>query len=382
TGIEAISNGVTMFKPPQAGNAVATTYWMAGLLGTMLAGLTFLIMHFHIQPVANVTMLSQVAELTLGRGWLYYFIQITTMAILYLAANTSYNGLPPLLSLLARDGYMPRYLGLRGDRLSFSNGIILLSAVAGALIISFRGNVEHLIALYAIGVFLSFTIAQSGLVRRWCREREKGWHARVLLNGVGAVITGIVVLVIAVSKFFDGAWIVLVFIPAMVYVFKMIHRHYDDMAEQLHLACCQDRTGTKAPGRNFVVVPISTPTSVVADTINYAKLISRDIIALHVSTDEETGRRVQEKWREWNPGIPLETINSPYRVLITPVLQYIEQLEKTKRPEDYITVLIPEFETRKWWHRLLHNQTGWILRTLLILRENVIVSTIPYHLTK
>lgn len=219
-------------------------------------------------------------------------------------------------------------------------------------------------------------------MRRWRREREKGWHARVLLNGVGAVITGIVVLVIAVSKFFDGAWIVLVFIPAMVYVFKMIHRHYDDMAEQLHLACCQNRTGTKASGRNFVVVPISTPTSVVADTINYAKLISRDIIALHVSTDEETGRRVQEKWREWNPGIPLEIINSPYRVLITPVLQYIEQLEKTKRPEDYITVLIPEFETRKWWHRLLHNQTGWILRTLLILRENVIVSTIPYHLTK
>ena len=382
TGIEAISNGVTMFKPPQARNAVATTFWMAGLLGAMLAGVTFLVMHHHLQPAANVTMLSRLAETVFGRDWLYYFIQITTMAILYLAANTSYNGLPPLLSLLARDGYMPRYLGLRGDRLSFSNGIILLSVVAAALIVVFRGNVEHLIALYAIGVFLSFTIAQSGLVRRWRQERGRGWLARAVLNGVGAVVTGLVVLVIAVSKFLDGAWLVLLFIPAMVGVFKLISRHYADMAEQLHLAGREGGMRPRAPGRNFVVVPISTPTSVVADTLDYARLISKDIVALHIATDEESGRRVQEKWRDWNPGIPLETISSPYRVLITPVIKYIEQLEKTKRPEDYITVLIPEFETRKWWHRLLHNQTGWILRTLLILRENVIVATIPYHLAR
>jgi hypothetical protein len=382
TGIEAIANGVTTFKPPAAANAVITTCWMSGLLATMLAGLSFLIMHFHIQPVANVTMMSQVAELTLGRGWLYYFLQITTMLILYLAANTSYNGLPPLLSLMARDGYMPRYLGIRGDRLGFSNGIILLSVVAGALIVGFRGNVERLISLYAIGVFLSFTIAQSGLVKHWYKERGRGWLARAVLNGAGAGVTGTVVLVIAVSKFFYGAWIVLVFIPVMVAIFRMVHHHYEDIAAQLHLAA-QGKDPAAAPrGRNIVVVPVSTTTRVVADTIGYAKLISTDIVAIHVSTDEEITRRVQARWRDWNTGIPLTTIDSPYRLLITPLMKYIEELERSKGPDDYITVLIPEFETRKWWHRLLHNQTGWILRTLLILKENVIVATIPFHLAR
>lgn len=382
TGIEAISNGVPMFQHPEHVNAIKTTYLMSGLLTFMLAGTFFLLLHYHILPIENVTMLSQITELTVGRGWMYYYIQITTMLILYLAANTSYNGLPPLLSLLARDGYMPRYLGLRGERLSFSNGIVLLSVIAGILIVGFEGNVEHLISLYAIGVFLSFTIAQTGLIVYWRREKGPKWVMRSIVNGIGAVTTGLVVIIIAVSKFFHGAWIVLVFIPAMIYVFKKIKGHYTDMAEQLHLPMKNERPSNRQKRKHIVVVPVASPTSVVAETLEYAEAIGDTIIALHISADEEYGRKVEEKWKEWRPDIKIITINSPYRLVIQPLLDFIEKLHKEKKPREFITVIIPEFETKKWWHRLLHNQTGLILRTLLILREDVVVSTIPYHLKK
>lgn len=383
TGIEAISNGVPMFQKPQAANAIKTTFFMAGMLAIMLAGTTFLILHNHILPQENVTMLSLLAEETLGRGWMYYFLQLATMLVLYLAANTSYNGLPLLLSILARDGYMPRYLGARGERLSFSNGIILLSVFAGALIAGFGGSVEHLISLYAIGVFLSFTIAQTALVVHWRRERGAKWRLRATINAFGAVITGLVVLIIAITKFFHGAWIVLLFIPAMIYVFKAIKQHYTDMAEQLHLSLADWESLKQGPtGKNIIVVPVSSPTSVVIQTMRYAHSISTDVIALHITTDWEMGHKVEEKWKIWDPGVRLITIYSPYRLVIEPLIHFVEKLQSNKAAEDFITILIPEFETKKWWHRFLHNQTGWILRTLLILKKDVVVTTIPYHLKK
>lgn len=382
TGLEAISNGVPMFKRPEHENAIKTTYWMSGLLATMLTGISFLLIHYHVMPIPHVTMLSQIAEETVGRGWFYYYIQIVTMLILFLAANTAYNGLPPLLSLLAQDGYMPRYLGMRGERLSFSNGIVLLSLVAGFLIVGFKGDVEHLISLYAIGVFLSFTIAQSGMVVHWWRERGRNWGRRAMLNGFGAIITGIVVVVIAVSKFFAGAWIVLIFIPAMMIIFKKIKRHYLDMAEQLHLPLEEGPYQAKPLGTHYVIVPVASPTRVVAETMRYAKKIGDEVIALHIATDKEAIPAVEEKWRQWNPEVNLVTIYSPYRLVIQPLLQYVEKLTRRKQPEDYITVVIPEFETRKWWHRLLHNQTGLVLRTLLIFNKNVVVATLPFHLQK
>jgi len=385
TGVEAISNGVPMFKEPEVHNAAATTYWMTGTLGFMLAGISLLIMHHHLVPLENVTLLSQLAERVFGREWLYFYVQITTMLVLYLAANTSYNGLPPLLSILAKDGYMPRYLGARGERLSFSNGIILLSIASGLLIWGFEGNVEHLIALYAIGVFLSFTIAQTSMVVHWHRDRsEKGWLGRAIINGVGAVVTGIVVLVIAVSKFTHGAWVILVFIPIMVLIFKKIRAHYDDVADELHLPLdCDDPVVTdRAKHRNLVIIPIASPTRVVAETLRYARSISDDITLLHVATDPENGAKIRAKIECWNPGIPLVTVYSPYRVLMRPLFDYIEKLEAGKDPDDFITVLIPEFETTKLWHRFLHNQTGWILRTMLMLKGNVVVAGIPYHLKK
>ena len=382
TGVEAVSNGVPAFKKPEAHNAALTTYYMAATLGIMLVGIAFLFMHYHLLPLEDETMLSQLAASVFGRGGVYYYIQLTTMLVLYLAANTSYNGLPPLWSIMARDGYMPRYLGVRGERLSFSNGIVLLSIVAGILIVVFNGNVEHLINLYALGVYTAFTISQLGMVVHWRRERGANWHWRAGINAVGACLTGTVVIVVSVAKFTHGAWMVLIFVPIMMAIFKSVKRHYTDMADQLHLPLEDGFLAGGPRGRNIVVVPISTPTRVVADTVNYAKIIGQEVIALHVATDEEAGSRVREKWRQWNPGVRLVTVYSPYRLLIQPLLEYVGELEKEKRPEDYITVLIPEFETKKWWHRLLHNQTGWILRTLLILRENVIVATIPYHLAK
>lgn len=382
TGLEAISNGVPMFKRPEHENAIKTTYWMSGLLAIMLTGISFLLLHYHVMPIPHVTMLSQIAEQTVGRGWFYYYIQMVTMLILFLAANTAYNGLPPLLSLLAQDGYMPRYLGMRGERLSFSNGIVLLSLVAGLLIVGFDGDVEHLISLYAIGVFLSFTIAQSGMVVHWWRERGRNWGRRTLLNGFGAIITGIVVVVIAVSKFFAGAWIVLIFIPVMMAIFKKIKRHYLDMAEQLHLPLEEGPYQTKPLGIHYVIVPVASPTRVVAETMRYAKKIGDEVIALHIATDKEAIPAVEEKWRQWNPEVNLVTVYSPYRLVIQPLLQYVEKLTRRKQPEDYITVVIPEFETRKWWHRLLHNQTGLVLRTLLIFNKNVVVATLPFHLQK
>ena len=385
TGVEAISNGVPMFKKPEVKNAQVTTYLMSGLLGLMFLGITFLLMHYHINPLAEVTALSQLAEITLGRGWIYYYIQITTMLILYLAANTSFNGLPPLLSILAKDGYMPRYLGARGERLNFSNGIILLTIIAAILIVLYQGNIEHLISLYAIGVFLSFTIAQAGMVVHWHREKTSGWFPRAMLNAFGAIVTGIIVLIIGFTKFIYGAWLVVIFIPFMVKTFKQIKSHYMDMAEQLHLPVSELNPDIEANlkiGKNIVIMPIASPTLLVAETMKYAKSISTDILVINVVTDEATGQKNQAKWQNWNPGVELITIYSPYRMVNRPIVNFINEVASKKNPEDFITVLIPEFETKKWWHRVLHNQTGFILRTLLILKENVIVTTIPFHLKK
>ena len=384
TGVEAISNGVPMFKAPEVRNAALTTVWMSGILGVLLLGISFLMLHFHLLPLNEATMLSQLAEIVFGRGAMYYYIQLTTMFVLYLAAKTSYNGLPPLLSILSHDGYMPRYLGFRGERLSFSNGIMLLSLSAGGLIVLFGGNTEHLIALYAIGVFLSFTIAQTGMVVHWRRLKEAGWHWRAAVNGFGAFVTGIVVIVVTVTKFLYGAWIVLLFIPAMIYVFRKIKQHYQDMSEQLHLPLGEEDLLLQVKqGRNIVIMPVSAPTIIVAQTIRYAQTISDKILAVYIATDDESARKIKEKWENWQPeNVELVTVNSPYRLVVQPLIRYIEKVAAKKQPEDYITVVIPEFETRKWWHRLLHNQTGFILRTLLILREDVAVTTIPYHLRK
>lgn len=382
TGIEAIADSVPMFKEPEAKNATITTYWMAGILGFMFIGITYLVMQNHIMPIPEVTAMSQLAEITFGRSYVYFYIQITTMLVLYLAANTAYNGLPILMSIIAKDGYMPRYLATRGERLTFSNGIILLTIAAAILIVIFHGNTDQLISLYAIGVFISFTIAQTSMVVHWFREKGTGWQIRAFLNGLGAFTTGLVVIIITVTKFSHGAWLILLFIPIMIYIFKKIRGHYNSLAEQLHLPeeSYEEGAAFFPKGKHIVIVPVSSPTRVVYESIKYAKMIGDNIIAVHISDNVEMQKKLREKWNKWDPGVELLIIRSPYRLLMRPLLRFIDKIEHEKGPDDYITVIIPEFETRKSWHRLLHNQTGLFLRNMLIWRKNVIVTTVPFHL--
>lgn len=380
TGLEAIANGVPMFKKPEYKNAIITTYWMSSLLAIMLLGISFLIMHYHIMPDVHTTMISQLAEKTMGRGYFYYFFQLITMLILFFAANTAYNGLPPLLSIIAKDGYLPRYLGQRGERLSFSNGIILLSIATAILLILFNGDVEHLISLYAIGVFLSFTIAQAGMVVHWSRNRSKNWQWRICINAFGAFITGVIVIIIAVTKFFYGAWIILIFIPLVIYCFKKIKTHYTRMGQELALKPGEKFSYISSPiMKNYVILPISYPTRSVIEAMRYAKKIGDEIIAVHIATNDEDADYVKNIWHLQDPEIGIITIQSPYRMVIQPLLDFVKKVAASKSKQDYITVLIPEVQTDKWWHKLLHNQTGLILSTLLIFKQNVIVITIPFR---
>lgn len=386
TGIEAIANGVTMFKAPQQKNAIETTAIMACILAIMLGGLGYLIIYLHLLPTQGYTLLSLLVEDIFSRTLIYYVIQILMMVILYIAANTAYNGLPPLLSFMAVDGYAPRYFANRGERLSYSNGIQVLTLMAGILIVLFQGNIEHLISLYAIGVFLSFTIAQSAMVVYWRQCRERNWRLFSVINGFGALVTACVVVIVLITKFIYGAWIIVLLIPTLVYMFLKVHHHYDDVREQLLLTPEEyTKVMTTDLGRNIIIIPIASPTQAVAKAIRYAKIISgpKDkIYAVHVYSDDERGKKIKTLWRQLEPDIELIMLQSPYRQLTDPLITFIQELRKETAPKDMITVLIPEFETKKLWHRLLHNQSGWLLRLRILPYLDVVVSTVPLQFTK
>lgn len=386
TGIEAIANGVTMFKAPQQKNAIETTAIMACILAIMLGGLGYLIIYLHLLPTQGYTLLSLLVEDIFSRTLIYYVIQILMMVILYIAANTAYNGLPPLLSFMAVDGYAPRYFANRGERLSYSNGIQVLTLMAGILIVLFQGNIEHLISLYAIGVFLSFTIAQSAMVVYWRQCRERNWRLFSVINGFGALVTACVVVIVLITKFIYGAWIIVLLIPTLVYMFLKVHHHYDDVREQLLLTPEEyTKVMTTDLGRNIIIIPIASPTQAVAKAIRYAKIISgpKDkIYAVHVYSDDEWGKKIKTLWRQLEPDIELIMLQSPYRQLTDPLITFIQELRKETAPKDTITVLIPEFETKKLWHRLLHNQSGWLLRLRTLPYLDVVVSTVPLQFTK
>lgn len=386
TGIEAIANGVTMFKAPQQKNAIETTAIMACILAIMLGGLGYLIIYLHLLPTQGYTLLSLLVEDIFSRTLIYYVIQILMMVILYIAANTAYNGLPPLLSFMAVDGYAPRYFANRGERLSYSNGIQVLTLMAGILIVLFQGNIEHLISLYAIGVFLSFTIAQSAMVVYWRQYRERNWRLFSVINGFGALVTACVVVIVLITKFIYGAWIIVLLIPTLVYMFLKVHHHYDDVREQLLLTPEEYmKVMTTDLGRNIIIIPIASPTQAVAKAIRYAKIISGSkdkIYAVHVYSDDERGKKIKTLWRQLEPDIELIMLQSPYRQLTDPLITFIQELRKETAPKDTITVLIPEFETKKLWHRLLHNQSGWLLRLRTLPYLDVVVSTVPLQFTK
>ena len=382
TGIEAVSNGVPVFREPSVRAAKTAMALLGILLGLMFLGTTVLAVAYGVTPTTSNTVLSQVAQHVFGRTLPYYILTFSTTAILALAANTSFAGFPQLAYVMAKDKVMPHLFETRGDRLVFINGIVFVAVLAGILVVTFRGSTDHLIPLYAIGVYIGFTISQAGLVVRRARERRRGEatagaHLKSLFNGFGAIMTAIVVVVFAVTKFSEGAWTVLIVIPLLVLAFRKIHAHYLAIAEELRIPS-PDFAIT--PLTTLVIVPVSSITRIVAHTMAYAYSISDTVIALHVSFDKDASEKLAKRWEQWAPGVRLVILESQYRSVVNPILRYID-LVKPQMQDTMITVLVPEFVVGKWWQGLLHNQTGFILQARLVLRRDVVFAMVPYRLS-
>jgi amino acid transporter len=376
TGVEAISNGVPAFRRPEAKNAATTLVWMGIILGTLFFGTALLASRLHPFPSDDETVISQLGRVVFGDGPIYVILQFATAAILTLAANTAYAGFPRLSSIIAQDGHLPRQLANRGDRLVYSNGIIVLAGLAGLLIIAFGGITNALIPLYAVGVFTSFTLAQAGMVRHHLKLREPGWKRNTVINGVGAVATLVVLVIVAVTKFTSGAWVPLVVIPAIVLLFKSIRRHYRRVSSQLTIP-----PDYKPPPMNHtVVVLVGGMHRGVLDALAYAKSLNPTrVVALTVVSDEEQQDRIERVWAERNIDVPLEIVYDPYREVTRPILRYIDELD-ARFQNDIVTVLIPEFVVDHWWGHLLHNQTALLLKGRLLFRKGTVVTSLPYHL--
>lgn len=383
TGIEAISDGVPAFQPPEWKNARTTLTVMISILVVLFAGITFLGHQYGVVPMeANAagyqTVVSQIAsDVFGGKNLAYYYIQFATVAILVLAANTAYSDFPRLAYFLARDRFMPRQYTYRGDRLAYSTGILTLGIFSSLALIAFSGETEKLIPLYAFGVFLSFTLSQSGMVMRWRRLREEGWKHGMIVNGVGAVSTFVVLIVVAVTKFTHGAWIVIVLIPILVLLFRAIHGHYERASTELQSQTPLDPDEIK----HTVVVPIASLNRVAKQTLAYARSISDNVTALHITDDEDEIETMRKQWNELGTDIPLVIIESPYRSLIGPLLSYIDEIDK-QRPDDTVTVVLPEFVARHWWEQILHNQSALRIKAALLFRPGTVVTSVPYHLER
>ncbi|HYT35289.1 MAG TPA: APC family permease [Ktedonobacteraceae bacterium] len=387
TGVEAISNGVPAFKKPETRNATLTLTWMAITLGTLFIGITFLATSYGIEANAagNPTVIAQIAKLVFT-GPLYFMypvFQLATLLILTLAANTSYSDFPRLASLLARDNFLPHQFAFRGDRLAFSIGIIFLAMLAGILLVVFEGNTTQLINLYAVGVFMSFTLSQSGMVRHWWRLRRehKGWQRSMAINGLGALTTLIVALVIATTKFVEGAWIVVILIPLLVLMFFGIQKHYD----RVEGARTTDIPDHPKDIHHRLIVPIAGLDGVSVQSLAYARSISHHVTAVHVAVDTNDANMVRVAWSEWQQHLAEEdethliVIESPYRSLARPLLAYIDTVHELF-PDDTLTVILPEFVVTHWWEHILHNQTALRLKAALLFRPGIVVTNIPQHL--
>ena len=376
TGVEAVSNGVPAFKPPEAKNAAATMLMMAVLSITMFLGITLLSQAFHILPSEQETVVSQLARGVFGdRGVLYYAVQAATMLILVLAANTAYADFPRLASILARDGYVPRQLMNQGDRLAFSNGIVGLSVFGGLLLVMFGGDTHALIPLYMIGVFVSFTLSQAGMVVHWRRLQEPGWRTSAMINGLGAVVTGIVLLVVATTKAHEGAWIIILLIPLHVIFFRATRKHYDMVAAQLTVR----NWHSQGRRHNTVLVPIGRIQRAVVEALDYAKTLSTDVRAVYVNIDAGATEQLKTQWKQYSDAVPLVVLESPYRSLMEPLLEYVEQVS-SECPTGYVTVVLPEFVPARWWHHLFHNQRALLIKGSLLFKPNTVVTSVPFHL--
>jgi amino acid transporter len=376
TGVEAVSDGVPAFKPPEAHNARIVMMWLGGISVVMFLGITYLAYDLGVIPGGNETVVSKIARRVFGDGFMYYEIQAMTALILLLAANTSFADFPRLSFFLARDRFIPRQFATQGDRLVFSNGIVILAGLASVLVVVFKGETQELLPLYAIGVFISFTVSQAGMVRRWLRLKEPTWAWRIWFNAVGALVTGIVLLTLTFTKFLEGAWIVVLLIPLLVGCFMVVRRHYDTVAAQLSL----EDMSTPPPLEGTILVLVGDLHRGVVHALQYAQSLSPNAKAVYVETDPERTRRLEERWGKWGMGIPLVVLNSPYRMLLGPLMEYIDQLQRLRGRNHVVTIVLPEFIPAKWWQQLLHNQTALLIKGQLLFRRNVVVTDVPYHL--
>ncbi len=398
TGIEAISNGITAFKEPRSRNAGVTLIWMALILSSLFLVISFLGGHIGAIPSEKETMISQLARTVFdGRGILYLGTIVATTVILIMAANTAFADFPRLSALHAGDGFLPRQLTFRGSRLVYSNGIITLAIIASVLIVLFKASVTRLIPLYAIGVFLSFTLSQAGMARRWWKvghlkpgeeivepgstlRYESGWQYKMIVNGFGSVCTAIVMVVFAATKFHDGAWIVLILTPFLVTIFFSIHHHYKDLAKHLSL---EDFGGLPArTTRHRVIMPVSGVHQGTVQALRYARLLSDDVTVVHISIDPVETEKVRKKWISWGEGTRLVILDSPYRLFIEPLLEYVEEIIAQRQPDETVTVVVPQFIPSKPWHNALHMQTANVLRSELLSKPGVVVTDVPYHVVE
>jgi amino acid transporter len=385
TGIEAVSNGVPAFHPPQAKNAQKTLIVMAVLMGLLFIGSIGLTQYLAVVAGPDETILSALTRRLLGDGVTYLVIQIATMLILAVAANTGFAGFPRLAALLAKDEFLPHQFTGLGDRLVLANGILFLSAMTGMLIIGFRGDTHSLIPLFAVGAFLAFTLSQAGMVVHWWKERGQSWQVKALLNGLGAMVTGITALIVGTSKFRQGAWLIIILIPVLVILFYRIRSHYHDVTEQLSLSAIKKIDRTRFVPR--VVIPISGVHCGISDAVNFAMSISKDVTAVYIELELGSGERIRTKWNLWWQKVPLVILPSPYRSIVGPLLDYLDQTDEEHDDGQLTTVVLPEFVPRKWWHALLHNQTAWLIKAALLYRrrhlgyQRVIID-VPYHLNR
>jgi len=395
TGVEAISNGITAFREPRSRNAGITLIWMSMILGTLFLSISYLTGKIAGVYSEDETIISQLTRTIFdGRGSMYLATITATTVILLMAANTAFADFPRLSALAAGDGFLPRQLTFRGSRLVYSNGIVTLSVIASILIIIFKASVTSLIPLYAIGVFLSFTLSQTGMARRWWKigqlredeqriepgsvlRHDKGWRFKMFVNGFGAICTAIVMVVFAVTKFAEGAWVVLILIPLLVAMFFTIHHHYKDLASHLTLDKFSGLPARRT--RHRVILPVSGIHQGALEALRYAKLLSDDVTAIHVSIDPEEAEKVQKKWKIWGEGTRLIILDSPFRLFIEPLLEYIEEIIDNRQPNETITIVVPQFIPSKRWHQALHMRTADFLRQELLSKPGVVVTDVPYQ---
>ena len=395
TGIEAISNGITAFKEPRSRNAGITLIWMAVILATLFLSISFLSTHISAVPSETETVISQLGRTVFdGRGILYLMVISATTVILIMAANTAFADFPRLSALAAADRFLPRQLTFRGSRLVYSNGIVTLAIIASVLIIIFRASVSLLIPLYAIGVFLSFTLSQTGMARRWWKighlkrgeeivepgsvlRYDDGWRFKMFINGFGAICTAVVMMIFAITKFREGAWVVLIIIPVLVKIFFTIHNHYKNLASRLTLDKFSGLPARQT--RHRVIMPVSGIHQGTLEALRYARILSDDITAVHVSIEPAESEKVQKKWETWGEGVRLVVLNSPYRLLLEPLLEYITEMTRQRQPGETLTIVVPEFVSNSPLTAALHMNTAELLRSQLKRQHGVVIINVPYH---